>query len=103
MCSVTVGGSQAMYSSRGAYGPVDRMLFPVHHGILHFVGYRVVDPFVVYSPSKMKDEQRNEQLRSFRARMLNLDKAPSLPDLDLAEYDGLVLKPTAADSQGCQQ
>jgi NAD(P)H dehydrogenase (quinone) len=88
-----------MYSSLGAYGPVDRMLFPVHHGILHFVGFTIVEPFVVYGPSKMNDAQRSEELRRFRARMLNLDRAPSLPDLDLAEYDGLVRKSTNADCQ----
>ncbi len=90
MCSVTVGGSQEMYSPVGAYGALAHVLFPIHHGILNFVGYSVVQPFVVYGPSRMSDEQRNEELGRFRSRVLNLQHAPTLPALDLADYEGLV-------------
>lgn len=34
MCSVTIGGPAVAYSEQGLYGPIDPILFPIHHGIL---------------------------------------------------------------------
>lgn len=93
MCSVTVGGSALMYSERGAYGPIERALYPIHHGILGFVGFSVLDPFVVYGPTRLSDDQRLAWLHSYRERVLALETAPAASALDLAEYDGLVRKP----------
>jgi len=90
MCSVTVGGSAVMYSEHGAYGPIERALLPIHHGILGFVGFSVLEPFVVYGPARLTDDDRLVQLRSYRERVLELETAPAIPGLDLTEYDGLV-------------
>src|SRR5690349_12012229 len=53
MCSVTVGGPADAYSNVGAYGPLAAILRPIHHGILGFVGFTVVEPFVVHAPARM--------------------------------------------------
>jgi NAD(P)H dehydrogenase (quinone) len=90
MCSVTVGGSREVYSPVGAYGSLAHMLFPINHGILNFVGYTVVQPFVVYGPSRMSNGARKDELRRFRCRVLNLQHAPALPALDLDGYEGLI-------------
>lgn len=89
MCSVTVGGSALVYSECGAYGPIERVLFPIHHGILSFVGFSVLEPFVVYGPARLSDAQRLAQLRSYRERVHALETSPVVPALDLTEYDGL--------------
>jgi NAD(P)H dehydrogenase (quinone) len=93
MCSVTVGGSAPMYSERGAYGPIERALWPIHHGILGFVGFGVLEPFVVYGPARLSDEQRSATLSAYRERVLALETVPVIPGLDLAEYTGLVRRP----------
>ena len=93
MCSVTVGGSAVMYSERGAYGPIGRALLPIHHGILGFVGFSVLEPFVVYGPARLSDHERLARLQSYRERILALETAPIIPGLDLAEYDGLIRRP----------
>jgi NAD(P)H dehydrogenase (quinone) len=93
MCSVTVGGSALMYSEHGAYGPIERALLPIHHGILAFVGFSVLEPFVVYGPARLTDDERRARLRSYRERVLALETAPAIPALDLAAYDGLVRRP----------
>jgi len=93
MCSLTVGGSGLMYSDIGAYGPIERILFPIHHGILAFVGFDVIEPFVVYGPSRLDESARQEQLKAYRSRVLRLRTAPIMPSLDLSNYDGLVSKP----------
>lgn len=97
MCSITVGGSAEAYSDIGAYGPLARVLFPINHGILGFVGFTVVEPFVVHSPARMEPDQRTECLMRYRQRVLNIATAPTLPRTDMTNYDGLVLKPELRD------
>lgn len=87
---MTVGGSALMYSESGAYGPIERALYPIHHGILGFVGFSLLEPFIVYGPARLSPEDRLAQLRRYRDRILALDSAPIVPALDLTEYDGLV-------------
>src|SRR5574338_581658 len=91
MCSLTVGASAAAYSEIGAYGPIGPILFPIHHGILGFVGFRVIEPFVVYAPSRRSDAERAAILARYRERVLALETAPTLPTLATDGYERLVL------------
>jgi NAD(P)H dehydrogenase (quinone) len=92
MCSVTLGGSADAYSSDGAYGPLAPILFPINHGILGFVGFTVVEPFVVHAPARMHPDERAALLADYRNRLLSLATASAIPALDMANYDGLILK-----------
>lgn len=92
MCSVTVAGSADAYSGIGAYGPLDAILSPIQHGILGFVGFSVVAPYVVHAPARMAPEEREKCLRAYEGRLAGITAAPVLPLLDMAQYDGLVLK-----------
>jgi len=95
MCSVTIGGPSAAYSTRGAYGPVEPILYPIHHGIFAFVGFEVIEPFVVHAPSRMTEEERAAVLARYRGRALGLRSAPAMPMLDIDRYEGLVLNEQA--------
>jgi NAD(P)H dehydrogenase (quinone) len=53
MLIVTTGGWDSHYAPRGINGPMDDILFPIHHGILHYPGFDVLPPFVVYRSSRM--------------------------------------------------
>jgi len=92
MCSVTVGGSAEAYSPAGAYGPFETIFFPINHGILSFVGFTVVEPFVVHAPARMGAHDRLACLARYRERVLNIATAPTLPGPDMSQYEGLVLK-----------
>jgi len=92
MCSVTVGGSSDAYSNHGAYGPLAPILFPIHHGILGFVGFTVVEPFVVHAPARMRSDERAAVLAEYGRRLMNLSTASAIPALDMAKYDGLILR-----------
>jgi NAD(P)H dehydrogenase (quinone) len=92
MCSITVGGPAAAYSDIGLYGPMDAILFPIHHGILAFVGFAVVEPFIVHGPSRLSVEERRAHLARYRQRVLTLRADPTLPRPDTANYSGLVLR-----------
>jgi NAD(P)H dehydrogenase (quinone) len=93
MCSVTVGGPADAYSEIGVYGPIAPILFPINHGILGFVGFTVVEPFIVHSPARMSASERAAGLADYRRRVLSLLTAPTIPRLDMTNYDGLMLKP----------
>ena len=52
---VTAGGWESHYAARGINGPIDDVLFPITHGILHYPGFDVLPPFVLYRVGKMDD------------------------------------------------
>lgn len=94
MCSLTVGGPAAAYSAAGIYGPIESVLFPIHHGILAFVGFTVVEPFIVYAPSRLKEEERAAALQRYGERLLGIGSARTLDAPDLLQYEGLARKST---------
>jgi len=53
MVIVTTGGWESHYAARGINGPLDDLLFPIHHGILYYPGFEVLPPFVVYRTGKI--------------------------------------------------
>jgi NAD(P)H dehydrogenase (quinone) len=57
MVVVTTGGWESHYGPRGINGPIDELLFPIHHGILYYPGFEVLPPFPIYRTSRM-DEAR---------------------------------------------
>jgi NAD(P)H dehydrogenase (quinone) len=92
MCSVTVGSLPSIYSEEGIYGNISSILHPIHHGILGFIGLTVVEPFVVYGPARITEQERLEYLNRYRERTLQLKHAPTIPGPRIADYEGFVLK-----------
>jgi NAD(P)H dehydrogenase (quinone) len=80
MCSLTVGGLATVYSEEGMYGPIAPVLFPIQHGILAFVGFSVVEPFIVYGPNRISGEERTACLARYREQVLHLasGRAPAI-------------------------
>ncbi len=87
MCSVTIGGPAPIYSADGLNGPIDRILFPINHGMLYFTGFSVVEPFLVHAPARMDDAQRANVLASYRRRVLGAAVAPVIQYPTLDDYD----------------
>ena len=61
-----------MYSEVGAYGSLEQALFPIHHGILNFVGFTVLEPFFVYGPARLSNDERLSHLSDYRERIQRL-------------------------------
>jgi NAD(P)H dehydrogenase (quinone) len=76
MCAVTVGGLGPVYSEQGINGPISSILFPINHGIFGFTGFTVIEPFVVYGPARIGDEERGAYLARYRERILGLEQIP---------------------------
>jgi len=92
MCSLTVGGSALAYSGQGIYGPMESILYPINHGIFGFVGFTVIEPFVVFAPARATHDERLAVLAQYRRRVLELETAPAIAGPNIADYEGLVLK-----------
>ncbi|CAL9374909.1 Glutathione-regulated potassium-efflux system ancillary protein KefF [Nocardiopsis dassonvillei] len=73
MLSVTIGGLEPHYSDRGVNGPIDDLLFPIHHGILYYPGLEVLPPFVVYGADRMTAEDYPDVAKAWEQRLLTLE------------------------------
>lgn len=87
MCVLTTGGPEAIYGPRGRNGSLDKVLFHVQHGMLAFVGYEVLPPFVAWGAARAGDEGRARYLDAYRERLLTLGSTPSIPFHPLEHFD----------------
>ncbi|HZR34492.1 MAG TPA: NAD(P)H-dependent oxidoreductase [Nevskia sp.] len=100
MLVVTAGGWESHYAPRGVNGPIEDLLFPIHHGILYYPGLAVLPPFVVYRADRM-DDTRLAGIREQLGRRLDaLFTTPPIPfrPQNAGDYDipALTLKPQVA-------
>lgn len=79
MLIVTTGGWEQHYSPRGINGPIDDLLFPINHGILHYPGYDVLPPFVTYRVDRLDEAGFEQAAERLRERMRTLDSTPPIP------------------------
>lgn len=79
MLIVTTGGWEEHYSARGINGPIDDLLFPINHGILHYPGYDVLPPFVVYKADRLSEIEFERTAQQLRERMRRLATTPPIP------------------------
>lgn len=63
MLVVTAGGWESHYAQRGINGPIDDLLFPINHGVLHYPGFDVLPAFVLYRAGKV-DAARMDAIRA---------------------------------------
>lgn len=97
MLMVTAGGWESHYAPRGINGPIDDLLFPIQHGILHYPGFDVLPPFVVYRTGRMDTDRYTnicEQL-THRLNQLETIKPIAFRSQNLGDYHipELTLKP----------
>jgi NAD(P)H dehydrogenase (quinone) len=69
MLIVTAGGWESHYGPRGVNGPIDDILFPIQHGVLHYPGFDVLPPFVVYRTGRMDDARYSAICASLGKRL----------------------------------
>jgi NAD(P)H dehydrogenase (quinone) len=79
MLIVTAGGWAEHYSARGINGPIDDLLFPINHGILHYPGYDVLPPFVAYRVDRLDAAGFAREAERLRARMRGIGTTPPIP------------------------
>ncbi|MEA5572637.1 NAD(P)H-dependent oxidoreductase [Calothrix sp. UHCC 0171] len=87
MLSLTTGGKLPMYTEIGINGDIRSILYPINHGILHFVGFDVLPSFVIFGVSQINNERRQGYLEEYEERLLNINDThpiiyPILEDFD---------------------
>ncbi len=71
--SVTVGGPESHYTDRGINGPIEDLLFPIHHGILYYPGLEVLPPFVLYGTDRFTDGDVEDAAKAWKEKLLSLE------------------------------
>jgi NAD(P)H dehydrogenase (quinone) len=79
MLIVTTGGWEKHYGARGINGPIEDLLFPINHGILHYPGFDVLPPFVAYRVDRLDESEFHGVADQLRARMRTLATTRPLP------------------------
>ena len=63
----TTGGPEVAYSPTGKNGNLDTILYPIHHGMLYFIGMQVLPPFICYSPARLSEDERANELIRYKS------------------------------------
>ncbi|MBY0589639.1 NAD(P)H-dependent oxidoreductase [bacterium] len=87
MLSLTTGGGPTIYSPTGLNGEMDTLLFPIQHGMLYFLGFDVLPPFIAWSVARSSQEEREKYLRAYTDRLRNWRTSETIPFPPLEEYD----------------
>ncbi len=69
LLSITTGGPHEAYVRGGLNGDIHGVLRPIQRGCLEFVGFRVLEPNVVYSPAHISPEERQLELCRYAERL----------------------------------
>ncbi len=87
MLSLTTGGKLPMYTEVGINGDIHSILYPINHGILRFVGFDVLPPFIVFGTSQINDERRKGYLREYEERLVSINDTYPIIYPTLADFD----------------
>jgi NAD(P)H dehydrogenase (quinone) len=79
MVITTAGGWAEHYSPRGINGPIEDLLFPIHHGILYYPGYDVLPPFVAYKTDSLDEARFEDIAEELRDRMRTIATIAPIP------------------------
>lgn len=67
---VTTGGTPARFSLEGAYGEIEKVLWPIQRLTLDYMGLEGEEPFLCYGTPRVGTEGRATYLASWRLRLL---------------------------------
>lgn len=87
MLSLTTGGPENMYTAIGINGNINEILFPIHHGILRFVGFDVLPPFIAWAVAHADEEKRQAYLNAYQERLLKIEETEPIFYPSLSDYD----------------
>lgn len=78
MC-VTTGGTRERFSDEGVFGEIQKVLWPLQHLTLEYLGLIVEEPFICYGTPRIGDAGRKAYLGGWRERVQALLAKPVLP------------------------
>ena len=75
MLSLTTGGGPGAFSENGIVGDIHAHLHPINYGILRFVGFDVLPPFIAWGPARASDERRRANIEEYVARAVDPERS----------------------------
>jgi NAD(P)H dehydrogenase (quinone) len=97
MVTTTTGAPAVMFAPSGMCGAMEAALWPIHNGILRFVGFDVLPPFVAHGVDILDRETLAGVLRDYAERLRRIDDAEPMFFHPWSDYAGdLLLKPGVA-------
>lgn len=73
MLSISTSAPAAAFAPDGRNGDIERVLWPIHAGILGIVGYTVMPPFVAHGIPFIGEEAMNAELDRYHAMLEHID------------------------------
>jgi NAD(P)H dehydrogenase (quinone) len=73
MLSFTTGAPEGVFAPDGRSGDLERVLWPIHGGVLALCGYEVLAPFIGYAVPWIGDQGRQAALDRYRQRLINIE------------------------------
>lgn len=74
MLSLTTSAPPNVFMPDGRSGDLERILWPIHGGLLALCGYQVLPPFVGYAVPWIDDAGRRDVLDAYQQRLLGLEQ-----------------------------
>lgn len=103
MLCFTTGAPESTFAPDGRNGDLERILWPLHAGVLALCGYDVLPPYVAWAPAWVGDDRREEMLHAYADRLRNIDNDEPLFFHGLADFDDASrLKPDIEPATPCQ-
>ena len=92
MLSLTTGGGPGAFSENGIVGDIHAHLHPINYGILRFVGFDVLPPFIAWGPARASDERRRANIEEYVARVLSIPETEPIAYPSLTDYEPKTLR-----------
>jgi NAD(P)H dehydrogenase (quinone) len=78
MLSITASAPEVAFKPDGRNGDMERVLWPIHAGILALCGYSVLPPFIAHGIPFVGEDAMTAELERFRQRLQSIDTTEPL-------------------------
>jgi len=78
MLSITASAPEVAFKPDGRNGDMERVLWPIHAGILALCGYSVMPPFIAHGIPFVGEEAMQAELERYKQRLLTIDTSEAL-------------------------
>lgn len=79
LCTST-GGTKDRFTERGGFGDMNTILHPTQNGVLRFLGFDPLEPFVAYAAPRVSEIERMQYLVRWEKRLLDAIQDESWKD-----------------------
>jgi NAD(P)H dehydrogenase (quinone) len=103
MLAFTTGAPASTFDPDGRNGDLERVLWPLHAGVLALCGFDVLQPFVGWAPAWIGDDGRADILEQYAQRLRTIENDEPMFFHRLGDYDDQShLKPDIEPGTPCQ-